>query len=110
MVEDELNVWVGVGNVGAGGDAVGADEEVVDESSAADRGQPGGDVGAAQPPRVRLVLDLVSDSHEAAATGTIGQAGELVADRRGGEVDPSDDSGDQPARGDRRGEELLGFG
>ena len=86
------------------------DEEVVDESSVTNRGQPGEDLGAAQPRRVRLVLDLVADADEPVAPGTVGETGELFTDRRCGEVDPSDDSGDQSARRGRGGEELLGFG
>ena len=70
------------------------DEQVVDEPGVGHRRQAPPHVGAAQPPRVRLVLHAVADADQPVAAGSARERGQPIGHVIGGQVDPAHDARD----------------
>ena len=109
MVQDQRQLRHLRRRVGGGRDLMRQHDEVVAEPGRRDRAQAADDVGAAQPVRVGLGLHLVPDADQVAAAGPGGEPGQLVGDRRAGQVGPADHPGHQRV-GRRDGQHLRRLG
>ena len=95
MVDDEPDLRQRTGTVDGRRQLARPDQEVVREPGGAHGRDAPPDVGASQPVRIGLVVDLVADPDEAVAARAVPKPGDRVGDRRVGQVDPADDAGDE---------------
>src|SRR5260370_15292033 len=70
VVEHEAHVGKVAHQLDGGRKLTGSQEKVVDQICIADRADPAPHAGAQEPPRIRLVVDLVADAHQRAAPGS----------------------------------------
>ena len=109
VVDDEAHVGQPAHHLERGGQLAGAHQQVVDEAGLADRLDAALDVLAQEPFLVRLVVDLVADADQVPARpGRRAARRCVLADGGVGEVDPTDDAGDEVG-GRCGGEELAGL-
>src|SRR5258706_15400503 len=69
VVEHEAHIGKVARQLDGGWKLTGSDQEVVDQARIADRADPAPHVGAQEPTRIRLVVDLVTDAHQRASAG-----------------------------------------
>src|SRR5674476_1121143 len=69
------------------------DEQVEAEPCLRSEPQPADDVRSAEPPRIGLLVGMVSEADQAGPTGPSAQLGDAPRDIPGGQVHPTDDAG-----------------